>query len=160
MAWISEATSPARILSRTRTSAGVWGSIETVSTAPVWISVNFGINIDQGPSLLISLDGTKHLTYIENWDSSGNYGRIHYVSNHGTGWVDQALNVDSHDPALAWNNAGELYIIGHGHPQNSSCKSENEMCVIKQAGDGTWGLPQLFAAPPASVSFNSSPSVQ
>src|SRR5574341_1237230 len=53
VAWVSEATTPRKILARTRTSAGVWGSVETVSAAPVWTSTNFGINIDQGPSLVI-----------------------------------------------------------------------------------------------------------
>ncbi len=159
LAWVSEASSPAKILARTRTSAGVWGNIEVVSTSPVWISHYFGINIDQGPSLLVSLEGTRHLTYIENYIGN-DYGRIHHVSNQGTGWVDQTLNAYSNDPAMAWNNAGELYIIGHGHPLNNSCKSLDDMCVIKRAEDGTWGSPQLFAVHPASGSFDSSPSVK
>ncbi len=162
VAWVSEATSPAKILARTRTSAGNWDDIETVSTAPVWTSPNAGINIDQGPSLLIGPDGTKHLTYIENWviTEPYDYGRIHYAANPGTGWTDQALDAYSHDPALALNSSGQLYIIGHGYSLNQGCKDDNDMCTIKKNSNGTWGTPQLFAAHSASSSFDSSPSVK
>ncbi|MCZ7384226.1 MAG: hypothetical protein O8C63_05685, partial [Candidatus Methanoperedens sp.] len=160
VAWISEASSPVRILARTRSSSGIWGNIEMVSTAPVWTSHYFGINIDQGPGLLITLDGIRHLTYIENFDQPEIYGRIHYAIKNGPEWVDERLNAYTNDPALAWNNSGEMYIIGHGHPLNPSCKSLDEICVIKRTSDGTWGSPQLFASPPLNQSFDSSPSVK
>jgi hypothetical protein len=160
VAWISEATNPAKILGRVRSSAGAWGSVETVSTGAVWTSIYFGVNIDQGPSLIIGSGGTKHLAYIENYDATGDYGRIHYVSNSGSGWVDQALNAYSHDPAVAFKAASEVYIIGHGHPQNSSCKSLDDMCTIKRSVGGVWGNPQLFAAHAGSNSFDGSPSVK
>ena len=165
--WVSE-SSPVRILARTRTSAGVWGSVETVSTSQVWTSANFGVNIDQGPSLVISGDGTRHLAYIENWDNTGNYGHVHYAANTGTGWVDQALGMWTHDPALAVNSAGGIYILGHGHPKNadaygadSPCLDMRDICFLKKNGDGTWAAPQLLAKPAgASDSFDSSPSVK
>jgi hypothetical protein len=161
--WVSEATSPAKILARTRASTGTWGSVETVSTSSVWTSTNAGINIDQGPSLVIDANGTKHLAYIENWAITQpyDYGRIHYAVNDGSGWTDQALSFYTHDPALALNSAGQLYIIGHGYPLNPSCKSEDDMCTIKKNSDGTWGTPQLLAAHPNSThSFDTSPSVK
>ncbi len=159
VAWVSE-DSPATIKVRTRASAGAWGAIETVSTAPVWTSVYFGINIDQGPSLLMDAGGGIHLTYIENWDQSGDYGKIHYVSNTGSGWSDQALPYYSHDPALAITGAGQLYIIGHGHPlnQGGACPSMDDMCTFRKTG-AVWGAPQLFAHA-ASGSFDASPSVK
>ena len=163
VAWVSEATTPKRILARTRSGAGAWGNVETVSAAPVWTSTDFGINIDQGPSLIVGPDGTKHLTYIEDWKltSPYDYGQIHYVTNGGSGWVDQALNVYTHDPALALNSSGALYIIGHGYPLNPSpCTSVDDMCVLKKNGDGTWGAPRLFAAHSGSNSFDTSPSVK
>ena len=162
VAWVSQATSPARILARSRTSAGVWGAVETVSTAPVWTSTSAGINIDQGPSLLIGSDGTKHLTYIEDVDTTGTYGHVHYVSNSGSGWTDKALSAYSHDPALALTSKGDLYIIGHGHPKskNTTCLSTDDMCTIKRNADGTWGGQQLFAAHAPSGSFDTSPSVK
>lgn len=163
VAWVSQATTPKKILARTRTSAGVWSSIiETVSTAPVWTSPNNGINIDQGPSLVIGSDGTKHLTYIEDYRITApfDYGRIHYVTNNGSGWVDQALNAYSHDPALALRSSGDIYIIGHGYPLNSACLNMTDICTIKKNSNGTWGNPTLFAAPSGSNSFDASPSVK
>jgi hypothetical protein len=77
VAWISQALTTAQILARSRSSSGAWGSVETVSSSPVWTSVNSGINIDQGPSLLIDASGIKHLAYIENYDLTGAYGHIH-----------------------------------------------------------------------------------
>ena len=159
VAWVSEATNPKKILARTRTSAGMWGNVETVSTAPVWTSTNFGINIDQGPSLVVGTNGAKHLAYIQDFDSTGDYGRIHYVVNSGAGWTDEALNAYTHDPALALKSTGEIYIIGHGHPNNTSCRSMDDMCTIQKTG-ATWSAPQLFAAHLGSSSFDSSPSVK
>jgi hypothetical protein len=167
VAWVSQ-SSPAKILARTRTSAGVWGGVEVVSTAAVWTSPNSGINIDQGPSLVIASDGAKHLVYMENYDLSGDYGRVHYVVKTGSGWTDQALGIYTHDPALATTSAGNLYVIGHGHPKNmiaygggSPCLDMRDMCYMKKNGDGTWGAPQLLAAHTgASDSFDASVSVK
>src|SRR5947208_7411307 len=97
---LSEFTNPAKILARSRTAAGVWGNEETVSNASVWFSTNFGINVDQGPSLVIDSAGTKHLSYIQNYDSTNNYGRVHYVRRaiNDAAWTDTALSTYSHDP--------------------------------------------------------------
>ena len=160
VAWVSQTNDPAQILARTYlSSTDTWGNIDIVSTAPVWVSSDNGINIDQGPSLLIDQAGTKHLVYIEQIDYAvGDYGRIHYVMNNGGGWADESLNAFSHDPALALNGAGMLYIIGHGHPLNPTCRSMDEMCVI-QKNEG-WENPIIFASPPSGFSFDSSPSVK
>lgn len=166
IAWVSEATNPARILTRARASNGVWGNVETASTSPVWHSTSAGLNIDQSPSLIIDPAGTKHLVYIQEFDGSiGDYGRIHYVTNSGSGWVDQAINALTHDPALAINSRGEIYIIGHGHPFNSlggatTCLSMDDMCMIKKNSNGTWATPTLVIANSGSASFDSSPSVK
>jgi hypothetical protein len=161
IAWVSQADNPPKIRTRTRASNGTWGSVQSASTASVWTSADSGINIDQGPSLIIDSSGKKHLTYIQSFDYTvGDYGRIHYVTDAGSGWVDQALNAFSHDPALTINSTGEIYIIGHGHPENSTCLSMSDMCVIKKSANGTWGSPQLFALHPSGSSFDSSPSVK
>ncbi len=162
VAWVSEADNPARIRTRTRSSSGVWSSVQSASTAPVWTSTDNGLNIDQGPSLIVDTGGVKHITYIQAFDpASGDYGRVHYLRDSGSGWVDQALSIFTHDPALALNSSGEFYIIGHGHPKNSSCRSEDDMCFTKRNSNGTWGTPQLFAARPSvSNSFDTSPSVK
>jgi len=161
VAWVSQADNPARIRARTRASDGAWGSVESVSTASVWTSNDNGINIDQGPSLIIDSSGNRHLAYIQSFDSSvGDYGRIHYVTSTGAGWVDHALDIFSHDPALAINGAGEIYMIGHGHPKSISCLSDDDICVVRKNANGSWGNPQLFASPPGGSSFDSSPSVK
>lgn len=159
IAWVSEATANAEILVRTM-AGGSWSSIEKVSTSPVWHSQYFGINIDQGPSLVIDASGRRYLAYIEHWDSTGSYGRVHFVTHSGAGWSDQALPFYSHDPAVALNSRDELYLIGHGHPRNATCSNENDMCVSKRREDGSWNGPQLFAQHTASLSFDSSPSVK
>jgi hypothetical protein len=164
VAWISEAGSPARVLARTWRT-GSWGAVETVSTAPLWKSTYFGINVDQGSSLIISADGTRHLAYIEDYDATGDYGRIHYVINDDSGWVDMALGNYTHDPALALNASGDLFIIGHGHPKNtqssSACFSMTNMCYMKKgAGGGAWGQAQLIVAAEGAGSFDASPSTK
>ena len=164
VAWVSQATSPARILVRSKASTGSWGTIEQVSTSPVWTDTNYGLNVDQGPSFLITPDGTKRLTYIQNFDTTGSYGRIHYAQNNGSGWTDVALPSYTHDPSLAWDSGGDLYIIGHGHPNDasfgSSCTQMTQICTRKQKADGSWGIAQLYATPPAGDSFDASTSVK
>jgi hypothetical protein len=160
VAWVSQVATPAQILVSTRASGGAWGAIQVASTGAVWTSTSFGLSIDQGPSLLITAEGTKRLTYIENWDSTGNYGHVHYVENRGAGWDDVPLAAYSHDPALAVDAGGDRYIIGHGSRQNTSCTSNLQMCTIKQNTDGTWGTPQTLATPTGTDSFDSSPSVK
>ncbi len=168
VAWVSEAANPRSILVRTRASDGTWGSIETASVDPVWTSTNFGINIDQGPSLVIASDGAKHLVYMENYDSSGDYGRVHYMVHSGSGWVHNELGFYTHAPGIAINPAGDLYILGHGHPKNSiayggasPCLSMLDMCYMTKPAGGVWGAPQLFALHTSpSQSFDSSPSIK
>lgn len=157
VAWVSEATSPAKILARTRTAAGVWGGVETVSTSPVWVSTTMGINIDQGPSLIIDGSNAKHLTYIENYDGTGRYGKTHYAINSGSGWVDTATTLYSHDPGLAINSANEIYIIGHG-PESTG--QNINLYYMRKTGATTWTALTLLAAPPSGSSFDASPSIK
>jgi hypothetical protein len=128
-----------------------------------------GINVDQGPSLLIASTGTKHMLYIQEFDATaGDYGRVHYVTNAGSGWVDTSLSFFTHDPALALSTAGNMYILGHGHKLNTGGSAQcigsdaamKNMCYIKKNANGTWGGPVLFATPPDSNSFDASPSVK
>jgi hypothetical protein len=160
-AWVSQATSPAQILSRTN-RAGSWGNIERVSNAPVWTSSDSGVNIDQGPSLVIDSDGIKYLAYIENWriTSPYDYGRIHFVSNNGAGWTDQYIGFYTHDPALAINSGGQLYILGHGYPLNPVCTDVDDLCMYKRNSGGTWAIPKVFLAHQGSQSFDDSVSVK
>jgi len=165
VAWVSLATTPRRILARVRSASGSWGTVQNVSntSVDVWTSTSAGIDIDQGPSVVITADGVKHVSYIENFDATGDYGAVHYASNNGSGWTDVRLtSTYSHDPAMATNAAGDLYIIGHGHPNDAAqaCRSENDICVVKRNADGTWAAPTLFAAAASGQSFDSSPSIK
>ena len=171
VAWISESDSPTLIRARTRASNGSWGDAEVASTfdfppgVAVWTSRDNGLNIDQGPSLVIDANGMKHMVYIESFNGAiGDYGRVHYVTGSGSGWVDEALDFLSHDPALAIKASGELYIIGHGHHRNPAaeepCYSMDTMCVVKQNADGSWGIPAPIIAQTDQGSFDSSPSVK
>jgi hypothetical protein len=161
VAWVSQAVSPAQILARTRKS-GAWGGFETVSSAPVWTSTSAGINIDQSPSLIIGADGTRHLTYIENWRVAApyDYGRIHYVTSNSSTWSDQYIGSYTHDPALALNSAGQIYILGHGYPLNTACLSEDDLCVYQKNSNGTWATPRLLLAHQGTQTFDTSVSVK
>jgi len=163
--WVSLATTPRRILARVRNASGQWSTVENVSSASfdVWTSNAAGIDIDQGPSLVITTDGVKHLTYIENYDASGDYGAVHYVTNSGGAWTDVKVPATySHDPVVATNSANEVYIIGHGHPNDTAqaCKSMDDICVSRRNPDGIWAAPTLFAAHPPNASYDASPSVK
>jgi hypothetical protein len=161
VAWVSEATSPASLSARTRAADGTWGPTELVSSAPVWTSTTGGINIDQGPSLVVGADGARHLSYIEDFDRTGDYGRVHYARNDGAGWVDQVVPLTyTHDPALALGAAGELYLLGHGHRNSAACLSELTICVKKRGQDGTWGPSEAVATPSGSDSFDASVSTR
>jgi hypothetical protein len=167
VAWMSEAGANYKILARTRTAGGTWGAQETVTPQSVtaWHSTSFGLNVDQGPSLIISPDGTKHLVYIQHVDASTDYGRIHYAVNSGAGWQDTALANYTHDPALTRNAAGDLYIFGHGHPRSgsvgtSACLSMLNMCYMRKPAGGSWGSSQLLIAASGNQSFDGSPSVK
>ncbi|MEK7165209.1 MAG: hypothetical protein AAB874_00170 [Patescibacteria group bacterium] len=159
IAWLSQAATP-QILARTKLVGSNWGSIQTVSNAPVWTSNNFGKNVDQGPSMVIDSTGVKHLTYMGN-DS---YGHIHYATSNGGSWTDVALPAYSHDPAITLDANGTLYIFGHGHSlsttQDNGCKSDRNMCFLKKPAGESWSPQTLFAAQQTQGHFDASPSVK
>ena len=163
VAWVSRANNPARVLAKTKSKTG-WGSIENVSTPvyPVWAVNGLGVMVDQGPSLIITGDGSKHLSYIEDADSTGQYGRTHYVLyTPANGWVDSRLNYYTHDPALATNSNSDIYLFGHGlYLDPSPCNSADILCTLKKNPDGSWAAPQLFATPPNGETFDASVSTK
>lgn len=167
VAWLSEAVTPHQVLGRTSTGT-VWGNIEQISNpaVKVWTYVDpyGGLSVDQGPSLVITSDGIKHLAYGEDTDGSGNYGHVHYVKyTASTGWVDTALSLGgvpfyTHDAALVpdWNN--NIYIFGHGlYLDASPCLSNNNLCYAKMSS-GVWGAPANFATAPSGETFDASVS--
>lgn len=163
VSWIV-GTGTADVYVRTKPSGGTWGSVEKVNTSAAWGSTSSGINIDQGPSMVIASDGTKSLIYIENFGSCGtDYGRLHYVSRapSASTWTDQRLsNFCTHAPGLAIDSSNNIYALGHGHPSNPSCKKMTQVCSVKRNSDGTWNNPVVFATPPRGDSFDDSVSTK
>ncbi len=161
VAWVSQATTPSKILARTETS-GSWGTVQVVSSAAVWTSTNDGINIDQGPSLVIGQNGVKYLAYIEDWQVTVpyDYGRVHLATYSGSAWTDQYIGSYSHDPAVAIDSANQIYILGHGYPLNSACTGKEDLCLFTRNNDGSWAAPRIILAHYGLESFDSSPSVK
>ncbi len=155
-AWVASPTTPREIMARTRSSAGAWGSVENISTVGTpWTSSNAGINIDQGPTLLIDSAGTRHLAYMGNFEASQDYGRIYYAAKSGASWTDQALSYFTHAPVVAINNLGTVHLLGHGHARNTStCITVPDICYWVKNGDGSWPAPQLIVNISSDTSFS------
>ena len=109
VARVSEASSAVRILARTRSGSGTWGTIEAASQAPDWHSRYFGVHIDQGPSLLVGPDGVRYLTCVEDHGASGDDGVFDYPPSGRRGLG--AGRGDAHQPVPPY--AG---LAGHSGP--------------------------------------------
>lgn len=96
------------VRTRVRFANGSWGATNSI---PVTVFVG----LDNGPSLLITSDGTQHITFCD----TGN--QIQYWYNTGTGWLGdrQPAPQTTHDPVLGPDGSGGLYIYGHGTPQGT-----------------------------------------
>ena len=164
VAWVSPQSSsplgPGDIFVRTLSSSGAWTSVTRVNQAPAWTSTYEGIDIDQGPSVVVGTDGFVHLAYIEHYNSSNDYGQVHYVRGSQSSWSDTTLAIYTHDPALAIDASGTISLLGHGHPLVASCPSMNDLCVAARSAQGQWGSFQLFAKSPTSGSFDASVSTK
>jgi hypothetical protein len=125
-----------KIRTRVRHASGTWAASQSV---PV---VAF-TGLDNGPSLLITADGTQHITFC---DTSN---QIQYWYNKGLGWTgDQQPAVQvTHDPALGPDGSGGLYIYGHGTPQGGiRGVGSNKYRFHKPAGTTAWGPWTLVVA--------------
>jgi hypothetical protein len=173
----------AAVYARTKTASG-WGSINQVNSAAYkpWVDANpsLGLNVDQGPSMVITADGTIHLTYNEDAYTSGgsnyDYGRVHYVtSTSGASWVDTLL-IDglgqyyyTHDPSLTTDSSNRIYLFGHSDWRNSApCTASYPAvinCYVKKNPNGPWTAPQQVkdkngnAVPPSNPQENFDDSV-
>ena len=79
-----------------------------------------------------------------------------------SGWVDQRVPYYTHDPALAINSQGDLYLIGHGlYPRRGCSRLYTPRQYLYPEKNSTgWDLPQLFATPPSNETFDASVSVR
>ncbi len=168
VAWISEAGANYRILTRRRDANGSWGAIEQASNVEVYHgrgSNGNEVNVDNGPQMVIDAQGVRHLIYVQHFDPTGDYGRMHYSVNTGSGWQSTALPNYSHVPNLAFGRNSQLLIIGHGWDKSlnadPACLTGRNFCYMARNGDGTWGPFRVIATPQiATQSLDSNPSVK
>lgn len=156
-----------RVLARRRATNGTWGAVETVSAVgPYYGRGSNGneINVDTGPGLVIGTDGVRHLVFNQHFDSTGDYGRVIYVRDAGSGWATTSLDWYSHASTIALGAAGRVTIIGHGGPQSTSaveaCKNNRNMCYANLPAGGSWSQAQLVVAYTGDQSYDGSPSAK
>ncbi len=166
VAWMSEAGTYA-ILTRRRAADGTWSAITQASTSEPFHNRASGgneVNVDQGPHVIIDTANVRHLVYAQHFDSTGDYGRIHYVVDTGSGWQDTALANYSHVPTLALGRSGELIILGHGSNRNgassSECLTNLNFCYMARSTSGVWGSMQPIAVATGAQSFDGNSSVK
>lgn len=112
---------------RTRASTGAWGSTQTVNDPDGAMTT-----IDNGPSLLITPDGTLHLTFL----AASPADQVRYWYNNGNGWQGDAQPPTqvTHDPSLGPDGSGGIFIYGHGTPTPVDGHGDNLYSFHKGAG--------------------------
>lgn len=120
-AWLTErGVNQGDIRIRARSASGAWAAASTLIDADQFADQLY--SIDQGPSLLVTRDGALHIAYIGAYEPVAGapggyaYGRIrHRVSADGATWAaDDPPTVHyTHNPALATDADGTLYLFGH-----------------------------------------------
>jgi hypothetical protein len=94
-------------------------------------------SLDQSNSLLITADGTRHITFIDD----GNVIRYYYDRVDGQGWRgdQQPPTQVTHDPVLGPDGQGGLYIYGHNTPVGSiGGIGDGKLRFHKPAGASVW----------------------
>jgi hypothetical protein len=141
VAWLVEAgANQGSLRIRGRSAGGAWDSASTLIAAGQF--ANDFYSLDQGPSLLITRDGRLHIAYIGAYEQVGSqfqYGRIHYRhSADGIQWTadDPPTAHYTHNPSLATDAAGTIYLFGHEEAWlRDSCAS---MYMYKKPAGGNW----------------------
>jgi hypothetical protein len=143
-AWLTErGVNQGDIRIRSRSAAGVWAAQSTLIDKDMFADTIY--SIDQGPSLLVTPDGTLHIAYIGAYEpvqgAPGGYayGRIHHkYSANGVAWTaDDPPTVHyTHNPSLATDAAGTLYLFGHEEAWlRNSCAS---LYMYTKPAGGSW----------------------
>lgn len=122
---------------RTRSSAGAWSATQTIADPGGAMTT-----IDNGPSLLITADGTIHLTFL----AANPADQIRYWYNGGGGWMGdrQPPAQVTHDPSLGPDGSGGVYIYGHGTPTPVDGHGDN-LYSFHRASGGAWEAWTLYA---------------
>ncbi len=120
---------------RERGATGAWAPSVAIPEAAM-------TTIDNGPSLLVTADGVRHLAFLDTGDA------VRYWYDAGQGWRGdrQPARQVTHDPALGPDGAGGVYIYGHGTPQGGiDGHGDNLYRFHLPAGASAWGPWTLYA---------------
>jgi hypothetical protein len=142
---------------RTRSqSSGTWGTRTTISGDTLMST------IDNGPSLLITPDGTAHVTFLNAGTASGggsaNGDFVHAYYNSESGWVANHPGGGTqitHNPSLGPGPNGTVRIYGHGW-QGGSIDGHGDDLYYFEGGTSGWGPWTIYA----SGEFDSSVSTR
>jgi hypothetical protein len=123
------------VRTRRRHANGTWDASQLIPDTAV-------VGLDNGPSLLITADGTRHIAF-DNYTSATVYDQVRYWYDVGAGWQgDQQPPVTySHDPALGPDGQGGLYLYAHGAIPAAAPMTvgQGKYRFHKAAGSATWG---------------------
>jgi hypothetical protein len=117
---------------RTRDGNGSWSATQTINDPDGAMTT-----IDNGPSLLVTPDGTVHLTFV----AANPPDQVRYWYNSGGGWQgnQQPEAQVTHDPSLGPDGSGGVRIYGHGTPMPTyQDHGDNLYSFHKGAGVGNW----------------------
>ena len=127
---------------RERAAAGAWAPSVALPEAAM-------TGIDNGPSLLVTADGVRHLAFAD----TQNVARHWYDAGGGWRGDRQPARQVTHNPALGPDGTGGLYLYGHGTPQPGiDGHGDNLYRFHLPAGAAAWGPWTLYAAGPYDCS--------
>ena len=120
------------VRTRVRHANGTWDATLTLPDTT-------HVSADNGPSMLITADGVRHITFVNYTSTTLNTMRYWYDA--GSGWRgdQQPTPTVSHDPVLGPDGSGGLYIYAHGVPLGDPKGSgDGKFRFHKAAHGSTW----------------------
>jgi hypothetical protein len=124
---------------RTRDVNGAWAATQTINDPDGAMTT-----IDNGPSLLVTPDGTIHLAFV----AANPPDQVRYWYNGGGGWQGdrQPPAQVTHDPSLGPDGSGGVYLYGHGTPLPTYQDHGDDLYAFhKGAGAAGWGAWTQYA---------------
>ncbi len=115
---------------RTRDPSGTW-------SASVEIPDQAETTVDNGPSLMVTSDGVRHVAFVNYTDTARYWYSADGITWHGD---QQPPAQQTHDPSLGPDGSGGLYMYGHGTPEPTiEGTGLNLYRFHKPAGATAWG---------------------
>lgn len=136
LAWLDGSfnyTPDGTIRIRMRAASGSWSGSQAIPDVAMTA-------IDNGPSLLVTPDGVRHLVFLDTGDA------IRYWYDAGQGWRGdrQPARQLTHNPSLGPDGQGGVYLYGHGTPQGTIEGHGDNLYRFRLAAGatawGSWGL--------------------